>query len=609
MKCGASQNRDATASSDLWKSLKFSAAFLAASVFPEQTENHPSPSSESPCGIAATASLDAARVEVNLFDSLTLPASQNSQTLRAATLSPEDKVKYESLLRKFDQLKELPLPSFFTPVTVYLPGSPDANTHQHIRDMAALYVELLNAHRGLVGKNTPSFPFLGKMTSWLREGAVVLGDVNSPAAEVRAAGERMWEYELSEAVARNGAGLSAPSVMDRLQANRGAWGERNPLGSPIPDLVDAGAIPSSWTLSQRSLVALGTTSWAAARIDRGAALSDLDHGIVKRSLAAMLAHPFISAHQPPAHSRHHIDISQIAVWAEIFAIRTLDLVDQHPLLISSFPSNLQSPDTRAALKCSLQDDICRSIEAFKRDPEMNKGIGGSFFHTSLTFTAISALRSDQRDPLTSLYLAKVYKDGAADDLWPYDTTRGFHVTETPRSSAGRGLAVNYCRFVSDPSTAHAQKAIAALEQFYMYSGSLQANVSREGTHAGPDLLAPYYWAPGLYHAGRLCSEISERPTLLRSEDSLRLRDITGKIVRSALASFDPRHAVITHPGEATFQQIGPTFSTGLTMAALRDLDHALRILTPAASASGQTQTHQPSGSAEGALTREGIPPN
>ncbi len=584
MKRSVSQHRDATTSSDPWRSLKFSAAFLAASTAPTFGEVSKAVRADD----ASSQSLRIRDNEANdrgaLAQVVPLPDGRSLDPRALTNVPVEHQEQYGQLMKSFEALKELPLPTVFVPGVEHPGDSAEAHTQLHVRELAIRYAELLAIHRDAVGKNTPSFPFLAKMTTWIREGTLVLPSRDASPRGVREALEQMWEYELSEAIAKAGKEITIPVVMDRLQENRTAWAAKNTMGSVIPHLRDADSISSSWTLSQQTLVALGITNWAVAKIERGENLSGEERALAQNSLRAMLEQPIFDLSRASRQERLGTDISQIAVWARIFALRVLEDVEPHPDIIALLPEGLRDPAKRQNLKLLLQDDIYRTVSAFKKNSAMNVGKTGSFFHTTMTFSAIAALRPEHRDALAPFYLEKVFKSGATESVWPYDPTRGLHVVETPRSSASRGLSVQYCRFLLTPSAENAEKAIAALERFYMYSGSLQANVAREGTHAGPDRIAPYYWAPGLYYAGRLCSALSESNEIMTPEDRRRLAMVSEQITTSALASFMPRHNIITHPGQATFQQIGPTFSTALTMTALRDLERTQRILAGAGGA-------------------------
>lgn len=578
MKRSASHHRDAPASSGPWKSLKFSAAMLAASVGLE-VRGHEVPHAADSNGNQAVLSDRSPTNQECVFDSLIYPGVGSAKAQSKAVIDPGE--KYAVLLSLFEQLKNLPIPESFTPGARYPEGSPDAKVHHLVREMATTYCELLNTHRGFVGRNTPSFPFLGKLITWTREGTITLPHKDAVPSQVRAAIELMWECELSDAISQGGKSYSVEFVMDQLKGNRQAWAATNNMGASIPDLVDARSIPASWSFSQHTLYALGITNWAASKLASGEPLQTQDRTIIQKALSEMCAQPALDLSRIARGNNNGVDISQIGLWSKIFALRVLGDVEDHQELIELLPENLRKGTNRGIVKRSLQDGVLRDVLAFKKDPKLNVGLGGSFFHTTMTFSALSSLRPDQQEVVVPDYLEVLAKAGSTDDVWPYDPTRGFHVAETPRSSAGRGMPIHYCRFLFKPSTENAQKAISALDQFYNYSGTLQANVSREGTHAGPDRIAPYYWAPGLYYAGRLCLELSRRPDLLSPQDVTRLALVTEKITTSALASFDPRHRIITHPGIGTFQQTGPTFSTALTMAAFRDLAQTRSALTSA----------------------------
>lgn len=578
MKRSAPQYRDATASSDPWRSLKFSAAFLAASAGPNVVDSDRHLRADEPVARPIGAQLDTSDNQGASFDSLVFSNERSVDARASANVPAEHREKYEKLLQSFEALQGLPIPASYTPGVENPADSVETNALACVRDIAAQYTTLLAIHRDSVGKDLPSFPFLGKMTTWIREGALVLPSKDTPPGAARYAIEQMWEYELSEAIALEGRKTTIPFVMNELHENRQAWSSRNSMGRVIPRLVDAESISSSWGFSQHTLFALGITSWAAAKLERGEVLSPEDQLVTQRALRSMLDQTIFDLSRVLRGERLGRDVSQIAVWARIFGLRVLEDAGRHPELIALLPEAVREEKSRQALNVSLRDDIHRSVSAFRQNNKMNTGITGSFFHTSMTFSALAAVSPDHRESLVPYYLEKVLKQGTSESVWPYDPTRGFHVVETPRSSAGRGLPVHYCRLLTDRSATNAEKAISGLEQFYTYSGSLQANVSREGTHAGPDRLAPYYWAPGLYYAGRLSAELSQAHDILGPQEFRRLAIITDKITTAGLASFVQRHRIITHPGEATFQQIGPTFSTALTMAALRDLESARRLL-------------------------------
>ena len=477
---------------------------------------------------------------------------------------------YQELLALREQLSEIPLPTELSSERVWGPNTPEGKAHQLMKKMALGYAELFEVHRATPGRDGNPFPFLEGVTKIFRDRALagIKGGVS--------AAERLWEQELSLAMAKRGEKQTTQEILEKLMENRSLWAARNEMGQSLPLISGSNRITDSYELSQPALFALGVSSWASQKLSNGQPLNPEDRSILSKALSEHFSHPFFEDPAKSPNSRGSLDISQIATWGKIYSIDIINQIESQPELVKSAPSILRDRKSREALKSAIQDNLYFNLKAFKKDPSMENGVGGSFFHTSLTFSALGVLKKEQIDDLFPNF--RMIREEKNDGSYPYTPARGPNSGETQRSSAGRGASVSLARLLHDPSKESAEKAVEALEQFFSYSGSHKAHVAREGVHSGNDAIAPYYWAPGLQSAGKLAKLVSEKAHLLSSEFQGRLEQVLVNVNNAAKASFDPRTNVVTHPGVSTFQQTGPTFSTGLTMSALHDVDTALKNL-------------------------------
>ena len=474
--------------------------------------------------------------------------------------------KYSELVQMKNLLSTLPLPNKFDSFQKSETNPDLAKVQSLMRRMAHTYTELFDYHRRFPGKDVNDFPIIEDINEILRKqtGAERYGGV-SPA-------EVLWENELSMAMAESGVKRDTGAVLDALAKNRGSWAAHNSMGSSLPNLKDAARTIPSYDLSKSALVALGIASWASSKIKNGSNLTESERQLVEKTLSTLFSHPYFSTPDRGPDSAGKIDLGQISTWGKIYSLDVINLISSDPQLLKLAPQKIKDSTQRASLVKTIQDNLFLNLTALKSNPAMEDGIGGSFFHTSLTFAAFGVLRKEQIDFLYPKF--RMIREAKGDGTWPYTPARGPNSGETRRSSSARAAPVALTQLIHDPSEKSANEGVKALEQLFNFSGSLKAHVAREGVHSGEDYLAPYYWAPGLQSAGKLAKQLSDQQHLLSPEYKARLSNVINNLTNSARASYETNHGIITHPGVATFQQLGPTFSTSLTMNALHNLELA-----------------------------------
>jgi hypothetical protein len=121
---------------------------------------------------------------------------------------------------------------------------------------------------------------------------------------------------------------------------------------------------------------------------------------------------------------------------------------------------------------------------------------------------------DENDPLSIPYTVSDKAGRSA----PKEDPKEEEGKTTPRGASGRAIPFYlalYLNGAGDEATkaVYRDRLIASLEQFRDHLKSLESQIPREGTHVGPDGLAPYFYYPNMIYATAATKLLLERGRL------------------------------------------------------------------------------------------------
>lgn len=436
-----------------------------------------------------------------------------------------------------------------------------------INNLAKLYAEeVYRRNLDTPGTDSSVVPFLEDFTKKIRQA----GKESYGGSTL----ERAWEHALSKAM-NDLATSSSDEVLNDVFKNYSQWARQNDMGESLPRIAGAPRIRDSWDFAGETLESMGLAAAAAAKLQAGKELTSEEENLLKASLNKWADHPYVKL-RPNENNEPSLRTqgNQVLKWGKVFSIELMRELERTPGLQEFLPSSLKEEGAFKTLQTAMEKSLLGNFKTFFGGTTED-GVGGSNDHSAMAFAMLNSLNPKDQGDFMNRLNELLDSKGSKPGLFPYAPFRNLPINASYRDSAGRAVALALAQFQSNPNEENMQKALDGLEQFNDFSGSLRSHVTRSGVHAGTDRLAPYYWSPNLFSAGRLVSEmgraVQQNPNSFSEESKSRLTRGIDFLEKSVLSTWNPDTQSFAHMGKETYQQLGPPAVTAPSLTTLRHI--------------------------------------